>query len=215
MDFSYLREVLPQYVAATWQTLQLSLWGVALSLVFGLLVCIAVVYRLPFFAPVCRAYIELSRNTPLLVQLFFLYYGLPKFGIRLSGLIGLTFIGAAYMAEAFRGGIAAVSRVQGEAALAVGLTPAQAFCYVIFPQSLAASIPALVANILFLIKETSVVGVLAVVELLNVSKELIGLDYKTNEALFLLVLGYASILLPVIVAAPWLERRVRRAAYGS
>lgn len=70
MDFSYLREVLPQYVAATWQTLQLSLWGVALSLVFGLLVCIAVVYRLPFFAPVCRAYIELSRNTPLLVQLF-------------------------------------------------------------------------------------------------------------------------------------------------
>ena len=122
MDFSYLREVLPQYVAATWQTLQLSLWGVALSLVFGLLVCIAVVYRLPFFAPVCRAYIELSRNTPLLVQLFFLYYGLPKFGIRLSGfacgVIGLTFLGAAYMAEAFRGGIAAVSRVQGEAALA-------------------------------------------------------------------------------------------------
>ena len=162
MDFSYLREVLPQYVAATWQTLQLSLWGVALSLVFGLLVCIAVVYRLPFFAPVCRAYIELSRNTPLLVQLFFLYYGLPKFGIRLSGfacgVIGLTFLGAAYMAEAFRGGIAAVSRVQGEAALAVGLTPAQAFLYVIFPQSLAASIPALVANTLFLIKETSVVG---------------------------------------------------------
>ena len=218
MDFSYLREVLPQYVAATWQTLQLSLWGVALSLVFGLLVCVAVVYRLPFFAPVCRAYIELSRNTPLLVQLFFLYYGLPKFGIRLSGfacgVIGLTFLGAAYMAEAFRGGIAAVSRVQGEAALAVGLTPAQAFLYVIFPQSLAASIPALVANTLFLIKETSVVGVLAVVELLTVSKELIGLDYKTNEALFLLVLGYASILLPVIVAAPWLERRVRRAAYG-
>ena len=218
MDFSYIHEVLPQYVAATWQTLQLSLWGVALSLIFGLLVCIAVVYRLPLAAPVCRAYIELSRNTPLLVQLFFLYYGLPKFGIRLSGfacgVIGLTFLGAAYMAEAFRGGIAAVSRVQGEAALAIGLTPAQAFRYVVFPQSLAASIPALVANTLFLIKETSVVGVLAVVELLNVSKELIGLDYKTNEALFLLVLGYASILLPVIAAAPWIERRVRRAAYG-
>ena len=218
MDFSYIHEVLPQYVAATWQTLQLSLWGVALSLLFGLLVCVAVVYRLPLAAPVCRAYIELSRNTPLLVQLFFLYYGLPKFGIRLSGfacgVIGLTFLGAAYMAEAFRGGIAAVSRVQGEAALAVGLTPAQAFRYVVFPQSLAASVPALVANTLFLIKETSVVGVLAVVELLNVSKELIGLDYKTNEALFLLVLGYATILLPVILAAPWIERRVRRAAYG-
>ena len=132
MDFAYLRAVLPQYVEATWQTLQLSLWGVALSLVFGLLVCIAVVYRLPFFASVCRAYIELSRNTPLLVQLFFLYYGLPKFGIRLSG-------------------------------FACGV---------------------------------------------------IGLDYKTNEALLLLVLGYATILLPVIAAAPWLERWVRRAAYG-
>ena len=166
----------------------------------------------------CTACRFLHPSAALILQLFFLYYGLPKFGIRLSGfacgVIGLTFLGAAYMAEAFRGGIAAVSRVQGEAALAVGLTPTQAFLYVIFPQSLAASIPALVANTLFLIKETSVVGVLAVVELLNVSKELIGLDYKTNEALFLLVLGYASILLPVIVAAPWLERRVRRAAYG-
>lgn len=218
MDFAYIRDVLPQYLAATGQTLQLALWGVLLSLIAGLAVCIAVVYRLPAIAPLCRAYIELSRNTPLLVQLFFLYFGLPRLGIRLSGytcgIIGLTFLGAAYMAEAFRGGIAAVSRIQHDAALAVGLTGAQAFRHVILPQSLAASVPALVANTLFLIKETSVVGVLAVVELLNLSKELIGLDYQTNEALFLLVLGYASILLPVILAAPWIEKRVRRAAYG-
>ena len=113
-----------------------------------------------------------------------------------------------------RGGIEAVSRTQHDAALAVGLTDAQAFRYITFPQSLAASVPALTANTLFLIKETSVVGVLAVVELLNLSKELIGLDYHTNEALFLLVLGYASILLPVILAALWIEKRVRRVAYG-
>lgn len=218
MDSAYIKEVLPQYLAATWQTLQLSLWGVSLSLIIGLAVCIAVVHRRPVLGPLCRGYIELSRNTPLLVQLFFLYFGLPKIGINLSGhtcgIIGLTFLGAAYMAEAFRGGIEAVSRTQHDAALAVGLTDAQAFRYITFPQSLAASVPALTANTLFLIKETSVVGVLAVVELLNLSKELIGLDYQTNEALFLLVLGYASILLPVILVAPWIEKRVRRVAYG-
>ena len=212
MDSTYIKEVLPQYLAATWQTLQLSLWGVSLSLIIGLAVCIAVVHRRPVLGPLCRGYIELSRNTPLLVQLFFLYFGLPKIGINLSGhtcgIIGLTFLGAATK------GFEAVSRTQHDAALAVGLTDAQAFRYITFPQSLAASVPALTANTLFLIKETSVVGVLAVVELLNLSKELIGLDYQTNEALFLLVLGYASILLPVILAAPWIEKRVRRVAYG-
>ncbi|MDO4643926.1 MAG: amino acid ABC transporter permease [Cardiobacteriaceae bacterium] len=218
MDFAYLVDVFPQYLDATKQTLLLSFWGVGLSLFFGLLVSIPLLYRVPFLSVLCRVYVELSRNTPLLVQLFFLYFGLPKLGIRLSGfacgVIGLTFLGAAYMAEAFRGGIAVVHTIQRETAISVGLTPVQAFIYVIFPQSLAASVPALVANTLFLIKETSVVGVLAVVELLNLSKELIGLDYKTNEALLMMVLGYATILLPIIIAAPWLERRVRRAIHG-
>ena len=218
MDFAYLSEVFPQYISATGETLRLSLWGVGLSLLLGLPVCIAVVYRLPVLARFCRLYIELSRNTPLLVQLFFLYYGLPKLGVHLSGfvcgVIGLTFLGASYMAEAFRGGIESVNKIQQEAALSIGLTPAQTFIYVVFPQSLAASVPALVANTLFLIKETSVVGVLAVVELLNLSKELIGLDYQTNEALLMLVLGYATLLLPVIALAPWIERHVRKASHG-
>ena len=135
MDFSYLSEVFPQYIAATGETLRLSLWGVGLSLLLSLPVCIAVVYRLPVLARVCHLYIELSRNTPLLVQLFFLYYGLPKLGVHLSGfvcgVIGLTFLGASYMAEAFRGGIESVNKIQQEAALSIGLTPAQTFIYVV------------------------------------------------------------------------------------
>ena len=218
MDWSIVEQYLPLYQKAFFLTLHIAVWGILGSFLVGLIVSIIRHYRVPIFSQLATAYIELSRNTPLLIQLFFLYFGLPKIGINLSGhtcgIIGLTFLGAAYMAEAFRGGIEAVSRTQHDAALAVGLTDAQAFRYITFPQSLAASVPALTANTLFLIKETSVVGVLAVVELLNLSKELIGLDYQTNEALFLLVLGYASILLPVILAAPWIEKRVRRVAYG-
>ncbi|WP_447502218.1 amino acid ABC transporter permease, partial [Acinetobacter pittii] len=115
-------------------------------------------------------YIELSRNTPLLIQLFFLYYGLPKLGIKIDGfacgVIGLTFLGGSYMAEAFRAGLQSVAKGQIDSAKSIGLQPIQIFRYVIFPQALAISIPAIGANCLFLIKESSVVSAIAVVELL-------------------------------------------------
>ncbi len=114
-----------------------------------------------------------------------MYYGLPKLGIKIDGfacgVIGLTFLGGSYMAEAFRAGLQSVAKGQIDSAKSIGLKPTQIFRYVIFPQALAISIPAIGANCLFLIKESSVVSAIAVVELLFVTKDLIGMDYKTTS----------------------------------
>ena len=189
------------------------------SLAVGLPVAVVTAYRIRPFYFLARGYIELSRNTPLLIQLFFLYYGLPKIGIKWDGftcsIIALTFLGASYMAEALRAGILSVPKGQIEAGKAIGLNRFQIFRYVELPQAWAVAVPAVGANILFLMKETSVVSAVGIAELLFVTKDIIGMDYKTNEALFLLFASYLIILLPVSLSARWAEKRVRSAKYGA
>lgn len=218
MNWSYVLNAVPRFIDAAIITLQLSLWSILLSLLFGLMIAVVTAYKIHPFDRLARGYIELSRNTPLLIQLFFLYYGLPKIGIKwdgfVCGVIALVFLGSSYMAEALRAGLLAVPKGQTEAAKAIGLNAWQRFRYVIFPQAWAVSIPALGANVLFLIKETSVISAVAVAELMFVTKDIIGMDYKTNEALFLLFASYLVILLPISLLARHFENRVRRAKYG-
>ena len=151
------------------------------------------------------------RGTPLLVQLFFLYFGLPKIGIKLSGeacaVIGLAFLGGAYMAESLRSGLEAVDRSQREAGECLGLTRAQNLCYVILPQALATAVPSLCANVIFLLKETSVFSAVALADLMYVAKDLIGMYYSTYESLLMLAVAYLVILLPISLFGTWLERR--------
>ncbi len=219
MDWSYVVQVLPRFYHAAWLSVQLSLYGVILSLLCGLPVAMGMAYRIPIWQNICRVYVELSRNTPLLIQLFFLYYGLPKIGIKLNGftcgVLALTFLGASYMAEAMRAGLLAVPQGQTEAAKAIGLSRIQILRYVVLPQAWAISLPAIGANILFLIKETSVISAVAVAELMFLTKDIIGMDYKTNEALFLLFISYLIILLPISIWVHKAEKRARRAKYGA
>lgn len=200
-------------------TLELAVYGIVLSLLLGGVVAIFTAYKIPVFGKISRAYIELSRNTPLLIQLFFLYYGLPKIGIKWSGftcgVIALVFLGGSYMAEALRAGLIAVPKGQIEAGKAIGLNKIQIFRYVVLPQAWAIALPAVGANVLFLIKETSVISAVAVVELMFLTKDIIGMDYKTNEALFLLFISYLLILLPVAMWARWAEKKARSAKYGT
>ena len=213
-NWDYLITVWPDYWQAMQITAALSGVAIVLSLLLGLPLALALLQRSKF----ARAYVAVSRNTPLLIQLFFLYFGLPKIGIPLSGytcaIIGLTFTGSAVMAEAFRGGLEAVQRGQHEAGLAIGLSPKQIFRHIELPQALAVSVPALGANALFLVKETSIVAALGIAELVFTTKDLIGLDYKTAEALFMLLVGYLLLLIPVVIFLTWLEKRLRWATYG-
>ena len=219
MDWSFIQKFWPMYARAGLLTLRIGALGVACSMALGLLCCVARTERVPVLRGLSRAYIEVARNTPLLVQLFFLYFGLPKIGIKWSGevcaIVGLTFQGGAYMAESFRSGLEAVERTQKEAGACLGLSGAQNFRYVILPQALATAVPSLCANIVFLIKETSVLSAVALADLMYVAKDLIGMYYKTDEALLMLVAAYLVILLPLSVLFTWIERRLRYAGFGA
>ena len=150
LNINFMAEYYPLYVEAAKLTLRLGAAGILFSIGIGIVCSLVGYYRIPVFKQIAAAYIELSRNTPLLVQLFFLYFGLPKIGILISSegcaVIGLSFLGGSYMAEAFRSGLEAVEKVQTESALAIGLSHMQVMRYVVFPQALAVSVPALCAN---------------------------------------------------------------------
>ena len=176
------------------------------------LVCAGLeVFRIPLLSQVARIYIELSRNTPLLVQLYFLYFGLPKLGVNWSAqtcaIVGLAFLGGSYMAEAMRGGLEAVPRVQIESARVLGFTRGQTLSRIVLPQALSSAIPGVVANIIFLIKESSVVSAIALADVMYVTKDLMGTSYDTYESLTLLIVTYLVILLPISVIGTILERR--------
>lgn len=218
MNAEVLRSYLPLYKKAAWLTVRLGVLGIALAVVIGLF-CAAVLYRkVPVLRAVVRVYIELSRNTPLLIQLFFLYYGLPKLGIRTTpeacGVGGLAFLGGSYMAEAFRSGLEAIAPIQRESALSLGMTEGLALRSVILPQALTVSFPALMANVIFLMKETSVFSAVSLMDLMFTAKDLIGLYYSTTESLFLLVVFYLLILLPISLLGSLAERRLRYAGSG-
>lgn len=219
MDILFISKYLPMYVTAMKLTLTIAAIGIVLSVIVGL-VCSLIRYtKIPILHRIVTIYIELSRNTPLLIQLFFLYFGLPKIGIRLSSeacaIVGLTFLGGSYMAEAFRSGLEAIPKIQQESGLSIGLTRLQVFWHVILPQAITISMPAFSANVIFLIKETSVFSAVALADLMYVAKDLIGLYYKRDEALLMLVCAYLVILLPISIIFSIIERKLRYAGFGN
>ena len=206
------------YIDAGLLTLRIGFTGIILSFAVGIFCAIIRYWKIPVISIIVRIYTEISRNTPLLIQLFFLYFALPKLGIKLTGeqcgIIGLTFLGGSYMAETFRSALETVGKNQLESGMCIGLNKRQLIRYVVLPQAAAVSVPGLVANIIFLLKETSVFSAVALADLMYVAKDLIGLYYKTEEALFLLVLAYFIILLPISVAAHFIEKRIRYGQFG-
>lgn len=219
MDWEIIGQYLPLYQKAAVLTVKIGFMGIVTAILIGLLCTVIQHYKVPILRRIVAAYIEISRNTPLLVQLFFIYYGLPKIGIRTEavtcGAAGLAFLGGGYMAEAFRSGIEAVPQIQEESAYSLGLNRLQTMRYVILPQAFTIGVPAFLANVIFLLKETSVFSAIGLMDLMFTAKDLIGLYYKTTESLFLLVVFYLLLLLPVSILGSFLERRLRYAGFGS
>ena len=201
----------------------ISVLGVIMGLIVGSLLALARTYCkkgpsriLGWFA---TAYIELFRNTPLLIQLFFFYFGLPRMGFSITpevcGMVGLALHGGAYMAESFRAGLENVEPIQRESAISLGLSKLQSMRYVVLPQAVSLSFPSFVANVIFLLKETSVFSAISLMDLMFVTKDLMGLYYKTTECLVMLVAFYLIILVPVSVAGTYIERRLRHGSFGA
>lgn len=218
MNWEFIAKYLPMYERAAVLTVKIGLIGVIFAVILGLICAVIQYEKIPFLKQFVAVYIELSRNTPLLVQLFFIYYGLPKAGIQTDaqtcGVIGLAFLGGSYMAEAFRSGLEAVAVIQSESALSLGMNRMQVMWYVVLPQAVSVSVPAFAANVIFLLKETSVFSAISLMDLMFTAKDLIGLYYKTTESLFLLVVFYLIILLPISIVGSLVERRVRYAGFG-
>lgn len=219
MDFEVIRSYLPLYRDALLLTLRIGWQGVLLAFAVGLVCVLAIRFHVPVLKRIVKIYVELFRNTPLLVQLFFIYFALPKIGIRMSpelcGTLGLGLLGGAYMTETFRSGLDNVAKIQEESAASLGMTRFQAFRYVILPQAVTSSVPGLLANLIFLLKETSVFSTISLMDLMFTAKDLIGMYAKTIECLALLVVFYLIMILPVSLLGRFAERRLRRAEFGT
>ncbi len=219
MDVEVLKTYLPLYNEAILLTIRIGWLGILAAFAIGLLGAVIQYFRIPILKRITAVYIEVFRNTPLLVQLFFIYFALPKIGLRISaeacGILGLGLIGGAYMIETVRSGLESVDRIQSESALSLGMTRGQVFFYIILPQAFSISIPGVVANVIFLLKETSVFSTISLMDLMFTAKDLIGMYAKTIECLFLLVVYYLIMLLPVSIVGTIVERRARYAQFGD
>lgn len=219
MDINVMIEYLPLYKEALLLTMKIGWIGVVSALVIGM-ACAAIIHiRIPVLRQIVGVYIEIFRNTPLLVQLFFMYFALPKIGFRISaelcGSLGIGLLGGAYMAETFRSGLDSIAPIQRESAESLGMSRMQTFIYVILPQAVSVSVPGLLANVIFLLKETSVFSTISLMDLMFTAKDLIGMYAKTVECLTLLVIFYLIMLLPVSLLGTVVERKVRHAEFGD
>jgi polar amino acid transport system permease protein len=188
--------------------------GVALGMALGFAIAVAQLWLGRGLAALLRAYIEIVRGVPFLVQLFILYYGGPFVGVSLeplpAGIVGLAIYGSAYFAEVFRAGFLAVPRGQLESAAVLGLTRLQAVRRIEVPQMLVIIVPSLVNLAIVLSKETAVMSIITVPELTLVVTAIGSRTYAYIESTLILALCYWG----MVEAAAWggraAERRVGR-----
>ncbi|MEW4323836.1 amino acid ABC transporter permease [Chromobacterium vaccinii] len=173
---------LPVLLQGAAHTLLFALVAMVLGLALGFAVAMVRVAKLPVLSQLAAFYVSAMRGTPLLVQIFVIYYGLPGVGLELdpvpAGVLALTLNVAAYLSESLRGGIAGVAKGQWDAAFSLGFTWWQTMRYIIAPQALRLSVPSLSNSLISLIKDTSLVSVITVTELMLATKEVIAQTFQ-------------------------------------
>jgi His/Glu/Gln/Arg/opine family amino acid ABC transporter permease subunit len=192
-------------------TLELSVIAMAIAVTLGLLVALGRLYGPAAARGVSAAYIEFIRGTPLLVQLFLIFYGLPHVGIKLSpmlaAILGLGLNYSAYEAENYRAGIQSIPKTQMEAARALGMTHLQALRHVIIPQAMRLVIPPVTNDFIALLKDSSLVSVITMVELTKAYTQLASIHYDYLGIGLLAAAMYFLIGLPFVRLARMAERR--------
>lgn len=218
MPGSIILEFPDLYLTGFRFTVQLSFFGLIGALVIGTLVALL---RISTIAPVRwvgAAYVEFFRNTPLLVQLFFLFFGLPFLGFRFStdtfeaiyraAIAGMVLYHGAYVAEVVRGGLLGIDRGQIEASRSLGLSYIQALRYVQLPQTFRTVIPPLGNIGIALIKNTSLAATIGVSEILFAAEIVESRTFRAEEAFVAAVLLYLVLTIPAGIFVNWLERRL-------
>lgn len=192
MDPTIIIDSLPSLLEATLMTIFLAGISIVIALIIGFFTAIVRIVKVRVLNGIANIYVSIIRGTPLLVQIFVIYYGLPQIGIALdpisSGVLALSLNAGAYLSESFRASILAVDNGQMEASMAMGMTYSQALRRIILPQSLRIAIPTLSNSFIVLIKDTSLVSVITVTELLQMSSLIIA---KTFEPLTIYLVAAA------------------------
>jgi polar amino acid transport system permease protein len=185
LNFSLVGEFIPFMVKAAVVTIQLSLVSIIVGLVFGLIIALMRISKIKILSYIAQFYIWIIRGTPMLVQLFLVYFGLPQIGIELSpfisSVIALGMNAAAYIAEIYRGGIMSVPIGQMEAAESIGMRYPVIMKKIILPQALRVSIPSLGNQAVMMLKDSSLASLVTVSELMMVSQRFASTNYAFIE----------------------------------
>lgn len=214
LDFSPVWAGWPQLLHGALVTVEITAVSLLLGCVLGLLIGIGrlnprrrIVYRL------CTAYVAAIRGTPLLVQLFIWFFGLPQFGIMLPafacGMMGLGIYSASYVSEIVRGAIQSVDRGQMEAARSIGLSAGQAMRSVILPQAVVRMIPPLGNEFIALIKNSALVSLLTIHDLMHEGQKIISVSYRSLEVYLAIAVIYFILTGLTTLALGRLEVRLR------
>lgn len=213
-DWNFVWQIMPTLLEGLKITILATVLGAVVAAVVGLLFAIL---RLSAPKPIARVVgfiVEFIRGTPLLVQLYFIFYVLPDIGISLpalvAGVIGLGIHYGTYTAEVYRAGIENVPRGQWEAARATNLTMRQTWLHVILPQAIPPMIPALANYLIAMFKETPLLSAITVLELMNQAKSIANSNYRYIEPMTLVGVFFLIMSLISVVFLRWLEERYSR-----
>jgi polar amino acid transport system permease protein len=213
-DFSYALQILPELLEGLWVTVQASLAGFALATVMGLLFALARRSENPWLSQPVGAVVEFIRSTPLLVQLFFFFYVLPRYGLRLPPfIIGTVALGlhyATYMSEVYRAGIDAIGRGQWEAARALNFSPMHTWTGIILPQAIPPMFPALGNYLVAMFKESAQLAAISVTELLRTGQNIGARDFRYLVPITMVGVLYFLISYPSSLIVRKLEARYAR-----
>lgn len=211
---TYAWSILPIILIGLTVTLKAAAAGFAIALGLGLVFAMLRRSRFRSVSWTTACIVEFLRDTPLLVQLFFLYYVLPDYGVTLpaflTGALALGLQYSAYTSEVYRGGIEAVPRGQWEAAKATNLTTRQTWLHVVLPQAVPPMIPAMANYLLAMFKETPLLSAITVLELMNQAKSVANSSYRYVEPMTLVGVMFLVVSLISVVVLRWLERRYGR-----
>ncbi|MGB8853286.1 MAG: amino acid ABC transporter permease [Pirellulales bacterium] len=194
-------------------TVGLSIAALAASVAIGGVAAFMLRSRQPLLEAAARIYVELIRGTPLLAQLLIGFYVVASaVGLENRYVVGvavLALFSGAYMAEIFRGGLDAIPQAQLDSARAIGLAPAQTLRLVVLPQAVRIVLPAVAGQLVSLIKDSSLLSVIAISEFTLAAQEVNSFTYSTLESYLPLATGYLALTLPLAGVSRWLERRFR------
>ncbi len=211
--FELLQESLPLLIQGVGLTLQLAFTSLVIAMVLGILASLAGMSKSPILRAINKAFVAIIRGTPLLVQAFFIYFGVTGvLGIRMNaftaGVIALSLNAGGYMSEIFRGGIQAVDVGQTEAARSLGLSASQTTWRIVIPQAIRICIPSIVNQWCITIKDTSIICVIGLAELTRMGQQIIARTYRPFEVWIMVGVLYFVVIYLLTVLSRHIERKV-------